>query len=204
MNAYDIDTRIADEGRVPLAPLVQVHELSQGGLVMQDENVKVTAALVHHPPVVPAFALSLRRRRPLDRHLRGHCAVGRSHPARPRRRHPGPRGALPPGVDRLVARVPNAADPQAEHPRPTIRRPRTPGAWRRRPASRRSCSRTSSPPEDPAITDQMWIDAARRLVSGPYHCRKGSPGVVNPRRFPDVPEGRGYAEGESEQSDHRL
>lgn len=29
MNAYDIDTRIADEGRVPLAPLVHVHELTQ-------------------------------------------------------------------------------------------------------------------------------------------------------------------------------
>jgi ribonuclease BN (tRNA processing enzyme) len=55
MNAYDIDTRISDEGRVPLAPLVHVHELRQGGLVMQDEHMKVTAALVNHPPVVPAF-----------------------------------------------------------------------------------------------------------------------------------------------------
>jgi ribonuclease BN (tRNA processing enzyme) len=56
MNAYDIDTRIANEGRVPLVPLVNVHELSQGGPVMQDERVKVTAAVVHHPPVVPALA----------------------------------------------------------------------------------------------------------------------------------------------------
>ena len=56
MNAYDIDTRIANEGRVPLAPLVRVHEVSQGGLVMKDDNVRVTAALVDHPPVVPAFA----------------------------------------------------------------------------------------------------------------------------------------------------
>jgi ribonuclease BN (tRNA processing enzyme) len=55
MNAYDINTRIADEARVPLAPLVYVHEFTQGGSVMQDENVKVTAALVHHPPVVPSF-----------------------------------------------------------------------------------------------------------------------------------------------------
>jgi len=55
MNEYDIKTRIADEGRVPLVPLVHVHELSRGGPVMQDENVKVTAALVRHPPVVPAF-----------------------------------------------------------------------------------------------------------------------------------------------------
>jgi ribonuclease BN (tRNA processing enzyme) len=69
MNAYDINTRITDEGRVPLAPLVHVHERSQGGLVMQDEHVKVTSTLVHHPPVVPAFA-PLRRSGPFDRHLR--------------------------------------------------------------------------------------------------------------------------------------
>ena len=56
MNADDIDTRIADEGRVPLVPLVQVHELREGGLVMRDEQMTVTATLVHHPPVVPAFA----------------------------------------------------------------------------------------------------------------------------------------------------
>ena len=56
MNAYDIDTRIADEGRVPLLPLVHVHELSDAGPVMRDERVTVTAALVDHPPVVPAFA----------------------------------------------------------------------------------------------------------------------------------------------------
>src|SRR5207244_228190 len=52
MNAYDINTRIADEGRVPLAPLVHVHELTQGGYVMQDENVKVTTARVRRAPVM--------------------------------------------------------------------------------------------------------------------------------------------------------
>ncbi|MBA3405093.1 MAG: transposase, partial [Gemmatimonadaceae bacterium] len=33
MNAYDIKTRIADEGRIPLVPLVHAHELTRGGLV---------------------------------------------------------------------------------------------------------------------------------------------------------------------------
>ena len=56
MNDYDIRTRIADEGRPNLEELIAPHEISGGGLVMQDENVKVTAALVDHPPVVPAFA----------------------------------------------------------------------------------------------------------------------------------------------------
>ena len=56
LNDYDIRTRIADEGRPSLKELIVPHELTSGGVVMQDDNVKVTAALVQHPPVEPAFA----------------------------------------------------------------------------------------------------------------------------------------------------
>ena len=56
MNDADIRTRIGDEGRPPLAGLVAAHEIARGGLVMQDANVKVTSAVVNHPPVTPAFA----------------------------------------------------------------------------------------------------------------------------------------------------
>lgn len=56
LNKYDIDIRIPDEGRPPLVPMIHVHEFAQGGPVMEDGNVKVTAALVNHPPVVPSFA----------------------------------------------------------------------------------------------------------------------------------------------------
>jgi ribonuclease BN (tRNA processing enzyme) len=56
LNAYDIETRIADEGRAPLTPLLRAHELAGPGLVFEDERVKVTATLVDHPPVVPAYA----------------------------------------------------------------------------------------------------------------------------------------------------
>ena len=56
LNDYDIRTRIADEGRPPLKDLIVAHEITEGGLVMQDANVEVTAALVQHPPVEPAFA----------------------------------------------------------------------------------------------------------------------------------------------------
>ncbi|HEX4105673.1 MAG TPA: MBL fold metallo-hydrolase [Rhizomicrobium sp.] len=56
MNDYDIKTRMADEGRVDLKPLIVPHEITAGGPVMQDENVKVTAALVDHGMVKPAFA----------------------------------------------------------------------------------------------------------------------------------------------------
>ena len=56
MDAYDIGIREKDEGRPPLAPLIHPHEITHGGAVMHDANVKVTAALVEHPPVTPAFA----------------------------------------------------------------------------------------------------------------------------------------------------
>jgi ribonuclease BN (tRNA processing enzyme) len=56
MNAYDINIRISDEGRLPLTQKIFVHEFSKDGVVLQNESVKVTAAVVHHPPVEPSFA----------------------------------------------------------------------------------------------------------------------------------------------------
>jgi ribonuclease BN (tRNA processing enzyme) len=56
LNDFDIRTRIADEGRPPLADLIAAHEVTGAGLVMRNDDVTVTAALVDHPPVQPAFA----------------------------------------------------------------------------------------------------------------------------------------------------
>ena len=38
---------------------MHVHEILDAGVVMQDERVKVTAAVVHHPPIAPAFAFRI-------------------------------------------------------------------------------------------------------------------------------------------------
>lgn len=48
LNDFDIRTRMADEGRPPLARLIATHEITKGGVVMRDRNVTVTAALVEH------------------------------------------------------------------------------------------------------------------------------------------------------------
>jgi ribonuclease BN (tRNA processing enzyme) len=56
MQAYDIQVRERDEGRPPLGKLFAPHEITRAGPVMHDANVKVTAALVQHPLVEPAFA----------------------------------------------------------------------------------------------------------------------------------------------------
>jgi ribonuclease BN (tRNA processing enzyme) len=56
MSAPDIQVRQADEGKPSLPPLIHVHELTTGGRVLEDEQVKIRCALVNHPMVKPAFA----------------------------------------------------------------------------------------------------------------------------------------------------
>ena len=53
---YDIDIRIVDEGRPDPRKLVTTHELDKPGVVMANDDVKVSACLVRHPPVTPAYA----------------------------------------------------------------------------------------------------------------------------------------------------
>ncbi|MGL4767747.1 MAG: MBL fold metallo-hydrolase [Formosimonas sp.] len=56
LNDFDIQTRIKDEGRKPLSQMMNIKEIRAGGLVYQDENVKVTAALNIHPPIQYSYA----------------------------------------------------------------------------------------------------------------------------------------------------
>jgi ribonuclease BN (tRNA processing enzyme) len=165
MNAYDIKTRVADEGRTPLVPLVHPHELSQGGPVMQDENVKVTAALVNHPPVVPAFGYRFDAR---DRSI---VISGDTAPSDSLIRLAQGADVLVhdalylPGVDRLVAGVPNATTLKQSI---VSHHTTAEDAGRVAQAAGVKTLVLSHfvPAEDPAVTDQMWIDAARAHFRG--------------------------------------
>ena len=53
---YDIDIRIHEEGRKPLAPLLKVDERADPGVVLHEPGLTVTSALVNHYGVKPAFA----------------------------------------------------------------------------------------------------------------------------------------------------
>lgn len=55
MMAPTIDLWIKDL-KVPPFPAVSCQELSQAGTVMNDARVRVSAAVVQHPPIVPALA----------------------------------------------------------------------------------------------------------------------------------------------------
>ena len=165
MNAYDIDTRIANEGRVPLVPLVHVHELRAGGEVMRDADVRVTAALVDHPPVVPAFGYRFDAR---DRSI-----VISGDTTRSDNLINLARGAdvlvhsvlYVPAVDRLVARVPNASALKASI---VAHQTSAEDAGRVAQAAGVKTLVFSHlvPADDPNVTERMWIDAARTHFSG--------------------------------------
>jgi ribonuclease BN (tRNA processing enzyme) len=165
MNEYDIKTRIADEGRPPLAPLVHTHEIRNGGRVMQDENVKVTAALVNHPPVTPAFGYRF------DASDRSIVISGDTTPTRSL--IDLARGAdvlvhdamFPAGVDRIAARVPNA-----QILRQSILSHHTTAEDAGRVANEAGVKTLVLshlvPPDDPQISEAMWKDAAARHFNG--------------------------------------
>lgn len=160
MNKNDIDVRIANEGRPLLVPLVHVHEVRDGGVVMSDENVKVTATLVDHPPVVPAFAYRF------DAADRSIIISGDTAPSDHLVKLASGADVLvhsvmyPPAVDRLVARVPNAAALKA-----SILAHQTSAEEAGRIAQSAGVKTLVLshfvPPDDPEVTDQMWTDAAR-------------------------------------------
>jgi ribonuclease BN (tRNA processing enzyme) len=165
MNAYDIKTRIADEGKMPLAPLVHVHEQAQSGSVMQDGNVTVRCVLVDHPPVKPAFAYRF------DSHDRSIVISGDTRRSETLTRLAQGADVLVhealylPAIERLAARVTNATNL-----RNSILSHHTSVEDAGRVATAAGVKTLVLshfvPPDDPAITDQMWIDGARSTFKG--------------------------------------
>ena len=165
MSAEDIDVRVADEGRQPLAPLIQVHELTQGGAVMQDENVKVTAALVEHPPVAPAFAYRFDA---ADRSIEISGDTARSDNLIQLARGADVlvhEALYPAGVDRLAARVPTAAN-LARHLMAAHTTVEDCGRVAAEAGVKTLVLSHFVPADDPLITEQMWANEARKHFSG--------------------------------------
>jgi len=165
MSSTDIETRIADEGRVPLASLIHVHELTKPGVVLQDDAVKVTCALVDHPAIKTAFAYRF------DAADRSIVISGDTN--RSANLVALARGAdvlvheaiYLPAVDRLVARVPNAL---------TLKQHLIAGHTAVEDAARVAAEAGVKtlvlshlvPADDPQVTDEVWIRAARPLFGG--------------------------------------
>jgi ribonuclease BN (tRNA processing enzyme) len=132
---------------------------------MSDDNVKVTAALVEHAPTVPAFAYRFDAR---DRSI---VISGDTSPSSNLVKLA--RGAdvlvhsvmYPPAVPRLVARVPNAAVLEK-----SILAHQTSAEDAGRIAQEAGVKTLVLshfvPPDDPEVTEAMWLEAAKRHFRG--------------------------------------
>jgi ribonuclease BN (tRNA processing enzyme) len=145
--------------------LLHTHELTKSGAVMEDENVKVTATLVDHPPVTPAFAYRF------DAHDRSIVISVDTKPSKNLIALASGADVLiheayfPSAIDRLVAGVTNAT-----HLKRAILAHHTTAEDAGRVAHSAGVKTLVLshlvPAEDVALTDQMWIDAARIHYKG--------------------------------------
>jgi ribonuclease BN (tRNA processing enzyme) len=166
MNAPDIEVRIADEGHPPLSPLVHPHELSRGGPVLDHGPVKVTATLVSHPLVEPALAYRF------DTPDRSIVISGDTAPSD--NLIELARGAdvlvheamYLPAIDRLAARVPNHPGLK-QHLLASHTSAEGAGRVAQEAGVKLLVLSHLVPADDPGVTDEMWIDAARVHFRGP-------------------------------------
>lgn len=165
MNAYDIETRIADEGRVPLSPLLHAHQLTRPGVVWRDDNVTVRAALVDHPPVKPAFAYRFdapdrsivisgdtRRSQSLRELAQGADVL--VHEA-----------LFVPAVDRLVAEVENASTLK-KHLLDSHTSVEEAASLAQSAGVKTLVLSHFVPSDDPLVTEDMWQEAAQAHFKG--------------------------------------
>jgi ribonuclease BN (tRNA processing enzyme) len=166
LNRFDIETRIADEGRPDVRTLVTPHEFEDSGVVMKNKSVRVTSKRVFHPPVVQAYAYRFDT---ADRSVVISGDTGFSqelvalatdadllvHEVM----HLG-------GVEAMLKRVPNA---------PTLRtnllrhHTTTEDVGKVAAAARvkKLVLTHLVPPDDPSITEEMWLAGVRKHYQGP-------------------------------------
>lgn len=162
---FDIDTRIQDEGRPDLRRLVLAHDFDRPGIVLQNDDVKVTAGLVRHPPINQAYAFRF------DAKDRSIVISGDTTYA------PGlaelARGAdvlvhevmFVPGIEALLKRVPNATRLR-EHLLASHTVPEDVGRVAARAGVKTLVLSHFVPGDDPSITDDQWAEGVRKHFTG--------------------------------------
>lgn len=163
--AYDIDTRIDDEGRPDIRGLVTVTEFGEGA-VFEDSGLKVESLRVKHPPVTECFALKFG-------------AAGKTVVFSADTAHFPPlaefalkadvlvhEAMLVEGVDRLVARTGNGARLR-EHLFASHSTAAEAGVIAHAASVGRLVLGHLIPADDPLVTTEHWEDAVRESWGGP-------------------------------------
>jgi len=162
---FDIDTRMEDEGRPDLRKLVAAHDFDRPGVVLQNDDVKVSAALVPPPPIKQAYAYRFDAK---DRSIvisgdttyapeLAELAKGADvlvHEIM----HLG-------GLESLLKRVPNAATLR-EHLLASHTVPEDVGKIAAQAGVKTLVLSHFVPGDDPSITDEQWAEGVRKHYAG--------------------------------------
>lgn len=162
---FDIETRIADEGRPDIRELVVVAEFAEG-VVLDEAGYRVSALRVDHPPVTDCFSLRFEHG--------GRAVVFSSDTA-----YFPALGAfaadadilvheamLEEGVDRLVARTGNGARLK-QHLMASHTLAEDTGRIAAAAGVGRLVLNHLVPADDPLVGEEHWIEAVRKSWTGP-------------------------------------
>ncbi|MDQ3918126.1 MAG: MBL fold metallo-hydrolase [Acidobacteriota bacterium] len=161
----DIDVRIEDEGRPDPRKLVFAHDLAKQGMVLQNDDVKVSAGLVRHPLVKQAYAYRF------DAKDRSVVISGDTTYAPELAEFAKGADVLVhevmylPGVEALVRRLPNA-NRLREHLLAAHTLPEDVGRIAAQAGVKTVVLTHFVPGDDPSITDEQWAEGVRKHFSG--------------------------------------
>jgi len=162
---FDIDTRIVDEGRTDPRKLVTVHEIEKPGVVMVNDDVKVSMCRVRHPPIKQAFAYRF------DAKDRSVVISGDTAYAPELAEFASGADVLVhevmylPGIEALLKRLPNATRLR-EHLMAAHTLPEDVGKIATQAGVKTLVLSHFVPGDDASITDEQWSEGVRRHYKG--------------------------------------
>lgn len=162
---FDIDTRIVDEGRSDPKGLVTTHEVTKAGVVMVNDDVKVSACVVRHPPITQAYAYRFDAR---DRSIviSGDTAYAPELAAFAKDADVLVHEVMYlPGIEALLARLPNAKRLR-EHLMAAHTLPEDVGKIAAQARVKTLVLSHFVPGDDPSITDEQWSAGVRKHFTG--------------------------------------
>lgn len=162
---FDIETRMEDEGRQDPRNLFEAHEFDKPGVVLANDDVKVTSCLVSHPPIKHAYAYRF------DAKDRSVVISGDTAYAPELANFAKGADVLIheimylPAVERLVRRLPNAKRLH-EHLMASHTLPEDVGKIAAQAEVKTLVLSHFVPPDDPSTTDEDWVAGVRKHFKG--------------------------------------
>jgi ribonuclease BN (tRNA processing enzyme) len=162
---FDIETRMVDEGRPDPRKLLTIHEFAKPGVVLMNDEVKVTSCRVRHPPITQAYAYRFDA---ADRSV-----VISGDTAYSPELAEFAKGAdvlvheimYLPGIDALISRLPNAKRLR-EHLMAAHTLPEDVGKVAAQAGVKTLVLSHFVPGDDASITDDQWSEGVRKHFKG--------------------------------------